>query len=124
MANSHVTMRRVVFITFSLLVRAEEIVPERHRGTLQSATRGLQTAIGVPRVCSGAMPTSTGAAVSAPPTNTTPSPFAMALTLALLLGSQVLATDVYLPALPMLQRDLSAAMPAVQLTMSAFVLAF
>jgi DHA1 family bicyclomycin/chloramphenicol resistance-like MFS transporter len=48
----------------------------------------------------------------------------MALTLALLLGTQALATDVYLPALPMLQRDLSAAMPAVQLTMSAFVLAF
>jgi DHA1 family bicyclomycin/chloramphenicol resistance-like MFS transporter len=48
----------------------------------------------------------------------------MALTLALLLGTQVLATDVYLPALPMLARDLSAAMPAVQLTMSSFLLAF
>ncbi|MCG3189791.1 MAG: Inner membrane transport protein YdhC [Burkholderiaceae bacterium] len=48
----------------------------------------------------------------------------MAVALALLLGTQVLATDLYLPALPMLARDLSAAMPAVQATMSAFVLAF
>jgi DHA1 family bicyclomycin/chloramphenicol resistance-like MFS transporter len=48
----------------------------------------------------------------------------MALSLALLLGTQVLATDIYLPALPMLQRDLSASMSAVQLTMSAFLLAF
>jgi DHA1 family bicyclomycin/chloramphenicol resistance-like MFS transporter len=48
----------------------------------------------------------------------------MALSLALLLGTQALATDVYLPALPMLARDLSAAMPAVQLTLSAFILAF
>jgi len=48
----------------------------------------------------------------------------MALSLALLLGTQAVATDLYLPALPMLARDLSAPMPAVQLTMSAFVLAF
>ncbi|HEX6016530.1 MAG TPA: MFS transporter, partial [Burkholderiaceae bacterium] len=48
----------------------------------------------------------------------------MAVALALLLGTQVIATDLYLPALPMLARDLSAAMPAVQATMSAFVLTF
>ncbi|MBE7416380.1 MAG: Bcr/CflA family efflux MFS transporter [Ideonella sp.] len=53
-----------------------------------------------------------------------PSPRAMALSLALLLGLQALATDLYLPALPALARDLSAAMPAVQATLSAFVLAF
>jgi DHA1 family bicyclomycin/chloramphenicol resistance-like MFS transporter len=64
------------------------------------------------------------ATASAPSSTPTLSPFAMALTLALLLGTQALATDIYLPALPMLQRDLAAAMPAVQLTMSAFVLAF
>ena len=59
-----------------------------------------------------------------PSSTSTPSPLAMALSLALLLGMQAMATDLYLPALPMLARDLSAAMPAVQLTMSAFVLAF
>jgi len=48
----------------------------------------------------------------------------MALSLALLLGTQAMATDLYLPALPMLARDLSAGMPAVQMTMAAFVLAF
>ena len=48
----------------------------------------------------------------------------MALSLALLLGTQAMATDLYLPALPMLARDLSADMPAVQMTMAAFVLAF
>ncbi|HET9208562.1 MAG TPA: Bcr/CflA family efflux MFS transporter [Burkholderiaceae bacterium] len=48
----------------------------------------------------------------------------MALSLALLLGTQAMATDLYLPALPMMARDLSADMPAVQATMAAFVLAF
>jgi MFS transporter, DHA1 family, multidrug resistance protein len=47
-----------------------------------------------------------------------------ALALALLLGLQPLSTDVYLPALPMLARDLAAPMSAVQLTMSALILAF
>ncbi len=70
------------------------------------------------------MPLPTGAASTALPASTTPSPFAVALSLALLLGTQAMATDLYLPALPMLARDLSATMPAVQLTMSAFVLAF
>ena len=47
-----------------------------------------------------------------------------ALALALLLGLQPLTTDLYLPALPMLARDLAAPMSAVQLTMSALMLAF
>jgi MFS transporter, DHA1 family, multidrug resistance protein len=47
-----------------------------------------------------------------------------AFALALLLGLQPLSTDVYLPALPMLTRDLAAPMSAVQLTMSALILAF
>ncbi len=47
-----------------------------------------------------------------------------ALALALLLGLQSVTTDVYLPALPMLTRDLGAPMSQVQLTMSALILAF
>ncbi len=65
-----------------------------------------------------------GGTTTAPASIAAPSPFTMALSLALLLGTQAMATDLYLPALPMLAQDLSAAMPAVQLTMSAFVLAF
>src|SRR5262245_57334917 len=85
-----------------------------------------QTAIAVPRLCLRAMPAPMGAAAGTPSSTPTPtaSPFGMALSLALLLGIQAVATDLYLPALPMLARDLAAAMPAVQLTMSAFVLAF
>jgi DHA1 family bicyclomycin/chloramphenicol resistance-like MFS transporter len=48
----------------------------------------------------------------------------VALALALLLGLQVVTTDLYLPALPMLARDLSAPLPAVQLTMSMLILTF
>jgi DHA1 family bicyclomycin/chloramphenicol resistance-like MFS transporter len=44
--------------------------------------------------------------------------------LALLLGLQPVTTDLYLPALPMLTRELGAAMPAAQLTLSALLLAF
>jgi MFS transporter, DHA1 family, multidrug resistance protein len=51
-------------------------------------------------------------------------PQAAALALALLLGLQPVSTDVYLPALPQLLRELSAGMGAVQLTMSALILAF
>ena len=47
-----------------------------------------------------------------------------ALALALLLGLQPITTDIYLPALPMLTRDLGASMSSVQLTMSALILAF
>jgi DHA1 family bicyclomycin/chloramphenicol resistance-like MFS transporter len=64
-------------------------------------------------------------AIEAPsPSLATTSPITVALSLALLLGTQALATDLYLPALPMLALDLSAPMAAVQLTMSAFVLVF
>jgi DHA1 family bicyclomycin/chloramphenicol resistance-like MFS transporter len=48
----------------------------------------------------------------------------VATALALLLGLQPLTTDLYLQALPMLARDLQAPMSAVQLTMSALILAF
>lgn len=44
--------------------------------------------------------------------------------LALLLGLQPLTTDLYLPALPMIELALSAPMGALQLTMSALILAF
>lgn len=51
-------------------------------------------------------------------------PAVAATLLALLLGLQPLSTDLYLPALPALARGLGAGMPAVQLTMSALILAF
>lgn len=47
-----------------------------------------------------------------------------ALALALLLGLQPVTTDIYLPALPMLTRDLGAAMRDAQLTLSALILSF
>jgi MFS transporter, DHA1 family, multidrug resistance protein len=47
-----------------------------------------------------------------------------ALALALLLGLQPITTDIYLPALPLLARDLAAPMSSVQLTMSALILSF
>jgi DHA1 family bicyclomycin/chloramphenicol resistance-like MFS transporter len=47
-----------------------------------------------------------------------------ALFIALLLGLQPVATDVYLPALPLLTRALGAPMASAQLTMSALILAF
>jgi DHA1 family bicyclomycin/chloramphenicol resistance-like MFS transporter len=51
-------------------------------------------------------------------------PATAALALALLLGLQPLTTDLYLPALPMIARELAAPMSAVQLTMSALILSF
>ena len=47
-----------------------------------------------------------------------------ALAVAWLLGLQPVTTDVYLPALPMLTRELGAPMHIAQLTMSALILAF
>lgn len=47
-----------------------------------------------------------------------------AFSLALLLGLQPVTTDVYLPALPLLTRELGAGMNAAQLTLSALILAF
>jgi len=64
---------------------------------------------------------STPPAAAAPPPV---SPALAALALALLLGLQPATTDIYLPALPMLTRDLAAPMSAAQLTMSALILAF
>jgi DHA1 family bicyclomycin/chloramphenicol resistance-like MFS transporter len=51
-------------------------------------------------------------------------PTMAAIALALLLGLQPVVTDLYLPALPLLARDLAAPMSATQLTMSALILAF
>ena len=51
-------------------------------------------------------------------------PHRAALALALLLGMQPVLTDLYLPALPLLARELAAPMSAAQLTMSALILAF
>lgn len=55
---------------------------------------------------------------------TRPSPAVIAIALALLLGLQPLTTDLYLPALPALTRDLGATMPQAQLTMAALILSF
>jgi DHA1 family bicyclomycin/chloramphenicol resistance-like MFS transporter len=52
------------------------------------------------------------------------SPSVVVLALALLLGLQPITTDLYLPALPLLARDLHAPMAGVQLTMSVLLLAF
>jgi MFS transporter, DHA1 family, multidrug resistance protein len=52
------------------------------------------------------------------------SPGRAALALTLLLGLQPVTTDIYLPALPMLTRELGAPMSSAQLTMSALILAF
>ena len=47
-----------------------------------------------------------------------------ALALTLLLGLQPVTTDIYLPALPALTRELGASMASAQLTLSALILAF
>ncbi|MBT9598030.1 MAG: multidrug effflux MFS transporter [Vitreoscilla sp.] len=47
-----------------------------------------------------------------------------ALVMALMLGLQPVTTDLYLPALPLLSRELAAPMSAAQLTMSLVLLAF
>ncbi len=52
------------------------------------------------------------------------SPALAAFALALLLGLQPATTDIYLPALPLLTRELGATLPAAQLTLSALILAF
>ena len=71
-------------------------------------------------------PTPTSQAPAAAPGSAAPlvSHRLAAFALALLLGLQPVTTDVYLPALPMLARDLAAPMSAAQLTMSALILAF
>jgi DHA1 family bicyclomycin/chloramphenicol resistance-like MFS transporter len=52
------------------------------------------------------------------------SPARAALALALLLGLQPVTTDIYLPALPLLTRDLGAPLAVAQQTMAALILAF
>jgi DHA1 family bicyclomycin/chloramphenicol resistance-like MFS transporter len=52
------------------------------------------------------------------------SPALVVLLLTLLLGIQPITTDLYLPALPTLQRDLGAGMGAAQLTLSALIICF
>lgn len=52
------------------------------------------------------------------------SPAVVVLLLTLLLGIQPITTDLYLPALPTLQRDLGASMGATQLTLSALIICF
>ena len=52
------------------------------------------------------------------------SPLTVVLALTLLLGIQPVTTDLYLPALPTLQRDLGASVGATQLTLSALIICF
>ncbi|MDR1967130.1 MAG: multidrug effflux MFS transporter [Burkholderiaceae bacterium] len=59
-----------------------------------------------------------------PSSATAASPLLIVLILGLLLGIQPVTTDVYLPALPALQRDLRASMSQVQMTFAALLLAF
>lgn len=66
-------------------------------------------------------PLSPAATLAAP---ARPSRALAALSLSLLLGLQPVTTDVYLPALPLLTRELGAPLSAAQLTMSAVLLAF
>jgi DHA1 family bicyclomycin/chloramphenicol resistance-like MFS transporter len=51
-------------------------------------------------------------------------PAVAALVLGLLMGLQPVTTDIYLPALPLLRRELHASMGVAQLTMSALILSF
>jgi DHA1 family bicyclomycin/chloramphenicol resistance-like MFS transporter len=68
------------------------------------------------------MSSSSGAVTAAPSSALT---VAQASTLlALLLGLQPVTTDLYLPALPSIARELAAPLSATQMTMSALILAF
>jgi DHA1 family bicyclomycin/chloramphenicol resistance-like MFS transporter len=69
-------------------------------------------------------PSTTPAAHTAAASSRTLSPALAALAIALLLGLQPVTTDLYLPALPLLARELHAPMVATQLTMSLVLLAF
>ena len=51
-------------------------------------------------------------------------PAVVVITLTLLLGIQPVSTDLYLPALPTLQRELGASQGATQLTLSALIICF
>ncbi|MBC8056914.1 MAG: multidrug effflux MFS transporter, partial [Rhizobiales bacterium] len=54
----------------------------------------------------------------------TMSPGAIVLSITLLLALQPITTDLYLPTLPTLQRELGASIGAVQLTLSALIICF
>jgi len=51
-------------------------------------------------------------------------PPVIVLMLTLLLGIQPITTDLYLPALPTVQRELGASVAAAQLTLSALIICF
>ena len=51
-------------------------------------------------------------------------PAVVVVTLTLLLGIQPISTDLYLPTLPTLQRELGASVAGVQLTLSALIICF
>ena len=61
--------------------------------------------------------------LTAPSRNTMP-PAIVVMMLTLLLGIQPITTDLYLPALPTLQRELGASVSATQLTLSALIICF
>ena len=61
--------------------------------------------------------------LTAPSRNTMP-PAVVVMMLTLLLGIQPITTDLYLPALPTLQRELGASVSATQLTLSALIICF
>ncbi|MFZ6846957.1 multidrug effflux MFS transporter [Undibacterium sp. RuRC25W] len=56
--------------------------------------------------------------------NTTASANLISLLLMLLLASQVVATDMYLPALPQIANDLSSSIGQVQWTLTAYIISF
>ncbi len=61
----------------------------------------------------------------APATRSAPMPAAVVvIVLTLLLGLQPVTTDLYLPALPTLQRELGASVAAAQLTLSTLIICF
>ena len=52
------------------------------------------------------------------------SPLVVVMTITLLLGLQPITTDLYLPTLPTLQRELAASIGVAQLTLSALIICF
>ncbi|MDO9354238.1 MAG: MFS transporter, partial [Solirubrobacteraceae bacterium] len=52
------------------------------------------------------------------------SPGVIVLTITLLLALQAITTDLYLPALPTLQRDLGATVHGTQATLSVLIICF
>jgi DHA1 family bicyclomycin/chloramphenicol resistance-like MFS transporter len=69
-------------------------------------------------------PPPAAAAVTAPAEGARLGATLAGVAIALLMGLQALTTDLYLPALPLLTRELGATVTAAQLTMSALLLAF